>query len=97
MRTTIDKAGRVPIPAAVRDRAGWRRGSELEIIEDDFGIRLRRVAPGPRLVGVRRRLVARPTVSPDVRPVIDVAGLLEETWSIRIEGLAKSIAGMKRK
>jgi AbrB family looped-hinge helix DNA binding protein len=78
MRTTIDKAGRVVIPAALRDRAGLIAGAELEISVDEFGLRLERVAPGPRLIKVGRRTVARPTVSADVRPGIDVAALIEE-------------------
>lgn len=78
MRTTIDKAGRVVIPAALRDRAGLTPGSDLEVTEDDRGIRLERVAAGPRLVKVGRRLVARPTVSADRRPSIDVAGVIED-------------------
>ncbi|HEY1308021.1 MAG TPA: AbrB/MazE/SpoVT family DNA-binding domain-containing protein [Vicinamibacterales bacterium] len=81
MRTTIDKAGRVVIPAAIRDRAGLTAGSELEIIEDDLGIRLERVAAGPRLVKVGHRLVARPTVAPEARPKLDVAALVEEERS----------------
>jgi AbrB family looped-hinge helix DNA binding protein len=78
MRTTIDKAGRVVIPAAVRERAGFRPGTTLAITVDDLGIRLERVAPGPRLVKVGRRMVARPTVVPDDRPTVDVAALIEE-------------------
>jgi AbrB family looped-hinge helix DNA binding protein len=81
MRTTIDKAGRVVIPAAIRERAGLTAGAELEIIEDDLGVRLERVAAGPRLVRVGRRLVARPTASPDSRPAVDVAALIEEERS----------------
>jgi len=81
MRTTIDKAGRVVIPAAIRERAGLTAGAELEIIEDDLGVRLERVAAGPRLVRVGRRLVARPTVAPDSRPALDVAALIEEERS----------------
>jgi AbrB family looped-hinge helix DNA binding protein len=77
MRTTIDKAGRVVIPAAVRERAGFAPGTTLEISVDELGIRLERVAPGPRLVKVGKRLVARPTVAPDERPAVDVAGLIE--------------------
>ncbi|HZM59434.1 MAG TPA: AbrB/MazE/SpoVT family DNA-binding domain-containing protein [Vicinamibacterales bacterium] len=81
MRTTIDKAGRVVIPAAIRERAGLTAGAELEIIEDDLGVRLERVAAGPRLVRVGRRLVARPTVAPESRPALDVAALIEEERS----------------
>ena len=78
MRTTIDKAGRVVIPAALRERVGFSAGVELEITEDEFGLRLERVAPGPRLVKVGRRLVARPTVAPDARSHVDVAAIVEE-------------------
>jgi AbrB family looped-hinge helix DNA binding protein len=78
MRTTIDKAGRVVIPAAVRDRAGFAPGTELEVTVDETGVRLERVAPGPRLVKIGRRLVARPTTHVDARPRIDVASLVEE-------------------
>jgi len=78
MVTTIDKAGRVVIPAAVRERAGFSPGVTLEVTEDELGIRLQRVAAGPRLVRIGRRLVARPTVGADSRPVVDVAGLVEE-------------------
>jgi AbrB family looped-hinge helix DNA binding protein len=78
MRTTIDKAGRVVIPAALRERAGFAPGAELEITEDELGIRLQRVAAGPKLVKVGRRLVARPTVPAGERPAVDVAAVVEE-------------------
>jgi AbrB family looped-hinge helix DNA binding protein len=78
MRTTIDKAGRVVIPAALRERAGFTPGSELEITEDELGIRVARIAPGPRLVKVGRRLVARPSVTVANRPRVDIAALVEE-------------------
>ena len=78
MRTTIDQAGRIVIPAALRERVGFSAGVELEITEDEFGLRLERVAPGPRLVKVGRRLVARPTVAPDARSHVDVAAIVEE-------------------
>jgi AbrB family looped-hinge helix DNA binding protein len=78
MRITIDKAGRVVIPAVIRERAGLTAGAELEVSIDEFGIRLERVAPGPRLVKVGRRTVARPTAATDTRTVLDVAALVEE-------------------
>ena len=78
MRTTIDKAGRIVIPAALRDRAGFVAGSEIEISEDDRGLRLERVAAGPRLVRIGKRLVARPTVRAEARPVIDIATVVDE-------------------
>jgi AbrB family looped-hinge helix DNA binding protein len=78
MRGTIDKAGRVVIPAPIRERAGFTPGAALEITEDEFGIRIERVAAGPRLVRVGRRLVARPTVAADERPAVDVGVLIED-------------------
>lgn len=66
------------IPAAVRERVGLTPGTELEISVEDFAVRLERVAPGPRLVRVGRRLVARPTASVDARPAIDVAAIVED-------------------
>jgi AbrB family looped-hinge helix DNA binding protein len=78
MRTTIDKAGRVVIPAVLRERVGLLPGSELEVSEDERGIRLERVAPGPRFVKIGKRTVARPTASAETRPTIDVATLVEE-------------------
>ena len=78
MRTTIDKAGRVVIPASIRERAGLTPGTELEVVDDELGVRLQRVAPGPRLVRVGRRLVARPTVAAGARTSVDVAALVED-------------------
>jgi AbrB family looped-hinge helix DNA binding protein len=78
MLTTIDKAGRVVIPASMRERAGLTPGTTLEISLDETGVRLTPVAPGPRLVRVGRRLVARPTAAANARPALDVAALIEE-------------------
>ena len=66
------------IPAGIRERAGLTAGAELEISEDETGIRLERVSAGPKLVKIGRRLVARPTVSPGARPRLDVATLIED-------------------
>jgi AbrB family looped-hinge helix DNA binding protein len=78
MRTAIDEAGRIVIPAAMRERAGLSPGAELEITQDELGLRLERVSEAPRLVRVGKRLVARPTVSNSERPRIDVAALVED-------------------
>ena len=78
MRTTIDKAGRVVIPAALRERAGLAAGAEIELTLDDTAIRLERVAPGPKLVRVGRRLVARPSAPAATGSTIDVAALIDD-------------------
>jgi AbrB family looped-hinge helix DNA binding protein len=78
MRTTIDKAGRVVIPASVRERLGLTPGTTLDITVNEFGIRIERVAQGPRLIKVGKRLVARPTVNAEQRPSVNVSALVEE-------------------
>ncbi|MGH9465046.1 MAG: AbrB/MazE/SpoVT family DNA-binding domain-containing protein [Thermoanaerobaculia bacterium] len=78
VRTTIDKAGRMVIPAAIRDRAGLLPGTELEVELDETGIRLTRVVPRPELVRLGRRLVARPTAPLESLPVVEVAAWIEE-------------------
>ena len=78
MKTSIDRAGRVVIPAAIRERAGLVAGAEIDITVDETGVRLERVAPPPRLVKVGRRLVARAAGSGEGRPTVDVAALVEE-------------------
>ena len=66
------------IPAAVRDRAGFTPGTELEVTLDELGIRLERVAPPPRVMKIGKRLIARPTAPVAARPDVDVAALIEE-------------------
>lgn len=66
------------IPAAIRERAGLTAGAELEITEDELGVRLERVADAPRLVRIGRRLVARPATASRDRAPVDVAALVEE-------------------
>jgi len=68
----------VVIPAPIRERAGFTAGAELEIIEDETGVRLERVAARPRLVRIGRRLVARPTVAHARRPDLDIARVIED-------------------
>ncbi|HEX9945685.1 MAG TPA: AbrB/MazE/SpoVT family DNA-binding domain-containing protein [Thermoanaerobaculia bacterium] len=78
MITTIDKAGRVVIPAEVRKRLSLTAGTELEMVIEGFAIRLVRSVASPELVRRGERLVARPRAAEGVRPEIDVARLVEE-------------------
>ena len=66
------------IPAAIRARAGLRPGTELEVLADDVSVRLIRSVPGPRIVKLGRRLVARPTAPLRERTPVDLAALVEE-------------------
>jgi AbrB family looped-hinge helix DNA binding protein len=78
MKTTIDKAGRVVIPASIRARAGFSAGTELEVLVEDSGVRLVRVVAGPQLERVGKRLVARPRVESRKLPKVDVGKLIED-------------------
>jgi AbrB family looped-hinge helix DNA binding protein len=78
MKTTIDKAGRVVIPAPIRERAGFKPGTELEVVMDDISVRLIRRVPGPKLVRVGQRLVARPTVPAAKLPRLDLAEVVSK-------------------
>jgi len=78
MKTTIDKAGRVVIPASIRARTGLRAGTELEVVVEDSAIRLVRTAPGPKIERIGKRLVARPTVDRRHLPKVDIAKLVED-------------------
>lgn len=78
MKTTIDKAGRVVIPASIREEAGLQPGTKLEVSIDDYSIRLTRSVPGPKIVRKRGRLVARPRGVVKDAPDVDVSKLVDE-------------------
>jgi AbrB family looped-hinge helix DNA binding protein len=72
MTTTVDEAGRVAIPAEVRERLGWTAGAEIEMVVEGFSIRLVRAVPGP-VVRRGEPLMARPRAAEGERAQIDVA------------------------
>jgi AbrB family looped-hinge helix DNA binding protein len=78
MKTTIDKAGRVVIPAAIRERARLAPGTEIEVTIEDGSVRLVRRVSGPTLVRVGKRLVARPTIPAAKLPQVDFPTLIAE-------------------
>ena len=78
MITTIDKAGRVVIPASIREAARLTPGTKVEVVLDDFSVRLLRAVAGPKIVRVGNRLVARPEVPPEEASSVDLAALVEE-------------------
>ena len=81
MKTTIDRAGRVVIPAAIGARAGLSPGTEIDVSIEDGTVRLVRKVAGPKLVRVGKRLVARPTVPAVKLPRVDFATLVGEERS----------------
>jgi AbrB family looped-hinge helix DNA binding protein len=78
MTTTIDKAGRVVIPAAVRERLGLLPGTRLSVSIDEAAVRLTPAVSPPVLVRRKGLLVARPTVDRAMLPKVDVSALIEE-------------------
>ncbi len=59
MRSTIDSAGRVVIPKAIRDAAGLKPGSPLKIEFRDGRVEIERKSPKVQLVRKGTLLVAR--------------------------------------
>jgi AbrB family looped-hinge helix DNA binding protein len=87
MKTTIDRAGRVVIPKAIRDRAGLVPGAELEIRLDNGIVEISPPAPQGRLVEKEGFLVweAAPGTPPmqpgDVRQaILDMRAEREEKF-----------------
>jgi AbrB family looped-hinge helix DNA binding protein len=78
MKTTIDRAGRVVLPAAIRSQLGLAPGTELEVRVEDYSVRLTRAVAGPKIVRCGDRLVARPTLERAKRRPVEVAHLIEE-------------------
>ena len=78
MRATIDKAGRLVIPASIRDRAGLTPGTTLEITVDDSASGSSRSPRGRGWSKSGRRTVARPTSDVNTRPALDIAALVED-------------------
>lgn len=66
MRTTIDKAGRVVIPKALRDQVGLAPG-EVELVVDGAGVRVEPVAAGE----IRERRDGRAVIASAGHPIGD--------------------------
>ena len=68
------------IPAPLREKAGFEPGAVLQVTVDELGIRLERIADGPTLVKVGKRLIARPRAAA-AGAAVDVAALVEDERS----------------
>ncbi|HVS65688.1 MAG TPA: AbrB/MazE/SpoVT family DNA-binding domain-containing protein [Thermoanaerobaculia bacterium] len=78
MRATIDKAGRLVIPAPLRQRLGLEAGTQVELEIEGFALRLVKSVPRAEVVTRHGRLVARPRAAEGDLPAVDVARLVEE-------------------
>ena len=77
MKTTIDKAGRVVIPAMIRERAGLTPGIEIDVRVSEGGdITISRKVPPPKLVKVSGLTVVRAQAKNP--PKLDVDRLIRE-------------------
>jgi AbrB family looped-hinge helix DNA binding protein len=52
MELRIDKAGRIVVPKTLRERLGFKPDTELEAIEQQEGVLLKRVQHGPSMVKI---------------------------------------------
>jgi len=78
MRSTIDKAGRVVVPKAMREELGLTGGTEIEIGLVDGRIEIEPVSSHVRLERKRGRLVAASDREMPVLTSDDVRALLEK-------------------
>jgi len=78
MKTTIDKAGRVIVPKAMRDELGLTGGTEVEIGLVDGRVEIAPVASHIRLERKRGRLVAASDREMPALTADDVRALLEK-------------------
>jgi len=83
MRTTIDRAGRVVIPKEIRERAGLKSGSEVEVRCTEGIVEIAPPAAKGRLVREGSLLVWEP--EPGVPPITsdDVNKAIEDMWQER--------------
>ncbi len=79
MRSTIDAAGRVVIPKALRDAAGIAAGAELEIEVRDGRIEIEPVATPMRVVARRGGAVIRADGEMPALTAETVRAILEST------------------
>lgn len=78
MKMTIDKAGRVVIPAEIRRRAMLEPGTAIRIVFDAGGVRIERDVPPPQIVREGRFLRVRPTAPGEDLPELDIPALVDE-------------------
>jgi AbrB family looped-hinge helix DNA binding protein len=78
MKTSIDKAGRVVIPAAIRTEARLGPGTKIEVMFEEGSVKIQRLVPRARLAQTGKRWVARPAIAEKQRTRVDAARLAEE-------------------
>jgi AbrB family looped-hinge helix DNA binding protein len=87
MRTTIDRAGRIVIPKALRDRAGLQPGTELDVRLLDGLLEISVSAAPGRLVHEKGVLVWDPGPDAPEFDVLEAVKQVREEREARIMGL----------
>ena len=82
MRTTIDSAGRIVVPKAIRESLGLSAGQRLDIAEVDGRIEIDVPAPVVKLVDRGRGLVAAPPTGVEM-PVLSAADVRRVLDAVR--------------
>ena len=80
MRTTIDRAGRLVVPKAIRDRLQLSEGGEVDVVEHDGRIEVRPVPASVTIVDTPDGPVAEPV---DQMPVLTDAMVRETLDRVR--------------
>jgi len=86
MDLRIDKAGRIVVPKPLRERLGFKPGTELEAIEQPEGVLLKRVEQRPSMVKVDGLWVHQGTAEPGA----NWERILEDVREERIESILKA-------
>jgi AbrB family looped-hinge helix DNA binding protein len=64
MELVIDKAGRVVVPKALRNRYGFKPGAALEVVEQSGGVLLRQIEERPSMTRIKGLWVHQGTPEP---------------------------------
>ena len=85
MKTTIDSAGRVVIPKALRERAGLRSGDELDLRYSDGIIEIIPLAPKGRILREGSLLVWEPEKGAGTVTTEEILARIEEDRNRRLD------------
>jgi AbrB family looped-hinge helix DNA binding protein len=84
MVTTIDKAGRIVVPKALRERLGFEGGTEIEIEVTSDGLRIRALSPEPSFIRKEGVLVHHGSSPPLKLDIGDFANQVRHSRSIEL-------------
>ena len=86
MKLRIDKSGRIVVPKPLRDRLGLTAGAELEVVDQQDGVFLRRIAQRSAIVKLDGLWVHRGAAQPGANWDRVIADVRDE----RIDSVAKA-------